>query len=172
MSCGGRLSALFRWRTAIMAFAIAAGAIVASSAAGSLFLWNLSPSLPRGLYRTERGRAAALGATVAFEPPSAAVALIVERGYLPRGALLLKMVVALPGDHVCIGDAFRVNGRLIGSVPTGDSSGRTLKPYRFCGSVSPGCAFVATPASHSFDSRYFGPLPLHSLIPVRPVWTF
>jgi len=153
-------------------FAAATGAIVVASAVGSLFLWNLSASLPRGLYRAEPGRAPSRGAVVAFEPAPLAAALIIERGYLPRGALLLKTVVALPGDHVCIGDAFWVNGRLIGWVPTSDSSGRRLDPYRFCGTVSPGFAFVATPAQLSFDSRYFGPLPLHSLTPARPLWTF
>ena len=161
-----------RWRVVVLVLAAATGVIAAAGAVGSLFLWNLSSSLPRGLYRIDRTGTAARGAIVAFEPPSIAAALILERAYLPREAMLLKEVVALPGDHVCIGKSFSVNGRAIGPVPTSDSSGRPLQPYRFCGAVPPGCAFVATPAPNSFDSRYFGPLPLRSLTPARPAWTF
>lgn len=155
-----------------MTSAAATAAIIGASVAGSLFLWNVSPSLPRGLYRIDPGGVLSRGSIVAFEPPSLVAAIIVERGYLPQDALLLKTVVAMPGDHVCMGEAFAVNGRLIGPVPTSDSSGRPLEPYRFCGAVPPGCAFAATPAPHSLDSRYFGPLPLHSMTPARPVWTF
>jgi conjugative transfer signal peptidase TraF len=161
-----------RWRVVILTFALATAVIVAASAAGSHFVWNLSPSLPPGLYRLERGGVPSPGAIVAFEPPFLAAALISERGYLPRGAALLKELVAIGGDRVCIGEVFSVNGQAIGAVLTRDSAGRPLKPYRFCGVVLPGSAFVATPAPRSFDSRYFGPLPLRTLTPARPVWTF
>jgi conjugative transfer signal peptidase TraF len=147
-------------------------AIGAASALGSLFIWNLSSSLPRGLYRLERGRLPSRGAIVAFEPPVLAAALISERGYLPKGAALLKTVVAVPGDRVCIVDTFSVSGQPIGPVLARDAEGRPLEPYRFCATVPAGSAFVATRAPGSFDSRYFGPLPLRTLTPARPVWTF
>jgi conjugative transfer signal peptidase TraF len=151
--------------------ATALAAIALASVVGSLFLWNLSPSLPRGLYRTAASETLAHGTIVAFEPPPSA-AIVVARGYLPRGARLLKMLVALPGDHVCIDATFSVNARQIGPVLRRDSAGRPLDPYRFCGVVPSGFAFVATRATSSFDSRYFGPVPLDTLIPARPVWTF
>jgi type IV secretory pathway protease TraF len=53
-----------------------------------------------------------------------------------------------------------------------DSRGRPLAPARFCGGLPPGAAFVATPAPFSFDTRYFGAVPLSTLIVVRPLWTF
>ena len=46
------------------------------------------------------------------------------------------------------------------------------EPYRFCGEVPPGQAFVATPAPLSFDSRYFGPVLLATLTVVTPLWTY
>jgi type IV secretory pathway protease TraF len=50
--------------------------------------------------------------------------------------------------------------------------GRPLMPARFCGELPAGTAFVATPAPFSFDSRYFGTVPLSTLTVVRPLWTF
>jgi conjugative transfer signal peptidase TraF len=172
MSHRRRRPVLPGWRCALTAITIASAVIAAASIVGSRFVWNVSPSLPRGLYRLDRGKTPSRGAVVAFEPPSFAAALIVQRAYLPRGVRLLKIVVGLPGDRVCIGDAFAVNGEPIGLVLHRDSSGRPLEPYRFCGTVPLQYAFVATPAAHSFDSRYFGPVPLQSLTPARPIWTF
>jgi len=79
----------------------------------------------------------------------------------------------LPGDGVCIDDAsFTVNGRFFGLVVSRDSAGRALVPFRFCAAVPEGQPFVATRARLSFDSRYFGPVPLASLTVAVPVWTY
>lgn len=99
--------------------------------------------------------------------------MIAARAYLPPSATLLKVVVALPGDGVCIDDAsFTVNGRFFGAVVSRDSAGRTLVHFRFCGAVPEGQAFVATRARLSFDSRYFGPVPVASLMVAVPLWTY
>ena len=42
----------------------------------------------------------------------------------------------------------------------------------FCGAVPKDSAFVATSARLSFDSRYFGPVPLSSLTVAVAVWTY
>ena len=151
-------------------------ALVVVSAARALapsFTWNLSPSLPRGLYHLESAAPPTRGAIVSFQPPAPAVALIAARAYLPPGASLLKVVVALPGDDVCIDEvSFRVDGRFVGSVVSRDSAGRALAPFRFCGAVPEGQAFVATRAWLSFDSRYFGPVPVASLTVAVPLWTY
>jgi conjugative transfer signal peptidase TraF len=147
--------------------------IAAASAIASLLVWNLSASLPRGLYRRESGVVPRRGEVVCFPPPPAAAALIAERAYLPPGTSLLKVIVALPGDRVCIDDvSFTANGEYFGPVARYDSAGRDLAPFRFCGVVPAGSAFVATRASLSFDSRYFGPVPLSSVNVVVPLWTY
>lgn len=58
------------------------------------------------------------------------------------------------------------------SVARQDSAGRPLAPFRFCGALPHGMAFVATSSPLSFDSRYFGPVPLSSLTVAVPAWTF
>jgi type IV secretory pathway protease TraF len=110
---------------------------------------------------------------VSFHPAGAAAATIYGRDYLPAGAGLIKQLVGLPGDRVCIRtDGFYVNGVRFGDVALADSRGRPLAPYRFCGEVPPGQAFAATRAHLSYDSRYFGPVALSSLTPVVPLWTY
>jgi len=147
--------------------------VACAGVAGRLFVWNLSASLPRGLYALDRAASPLRGAVVSFPAPSGAAALIAERGYLPNGASLLKTVVGLPGDPVCItASSYSVRGRVIGLVASRDTKGRPLAPFQFCGAVPAGSAFVATPAPLSFDSRYFGPVPVSSLTVAVPVWTF
>jgi conjugative transfer signal peptidase TraF len=140
---------------------------------GRHFLWNLSASLPRGLYLLEPSRVPRRGAIVAFEPPPPAAAEVAARRYLPEGASLLKIVAALPGDRVCLHEsAFVVNGELVGPIVRQDSAGRPLTPFDFCGPVPAGRAFVATTAPLSYDSRYFGPVALASLTVAVPAWTY
>jgi type IV secretory pathway protease TraF len=99
--------------------------------------------------------------------------MIYSRGYLPRGAGLIKQIVGLPRDLACVrADGFFVNGVRFGDVAPLDSHGRPLTPYPFCGAVPDGQAFVATRARLSYDSRYFGPVPISSLTHVAPLWTY
>lgn len=146
---------------------------MAAAAAGSRVAYNTTDSVPVGFYELHPGASVTVGDLVVFEPPASAAALLRERGYLPAGRSLLKRVVAMAGDSVCLdGDVYVVNGRTIARVIHDDTAGRPLPLHLTCGLVEPRAAYVATQAPRSFDSRYFGPVSASSLTKVTPLWTF
>lgn len=102
------------------------------------------------------------------------------RGYLRRGlcsggyAPLIKPVAALPGQTVEIGATVVIDGRQVVSSPIRmrDGQGRPIQAW-FGGQVDPGTLFVLSSFAGSYDSRYFGPLPVEGLLGLaRPVFTF
>ena len=142
---------------------------------------NVSPSVPLGLYRmvdepVERG------VLVVACVPLTAARLARERGYLARGSCpggtqpVLKRIGAVPGDLVDLElDGIAVNGaRLPDSAPaSSDSRGRPL-PHALWGrtAVAPGKVWlIGMETTRSWDSRYFGPVPLDHVHAVRPVLT-
>jgi conjugative transfer signal peptidase TraF len=99
-------------------------------------------------------------------------------GTCPDGyAALLKPVVAWPGDVVTTSPSgVAVNGTQVrNSAPlTRDSLGRELHPYPYgTHQVLAGQIWVVSSySSRSFDSRYFGPVPLRTVREwVRPLIT-
>jgi conjugative transfer signal peptidase TraF len=170
--CGARLMHK-RASHAVAIIAASGSMVVIAASLGHRTLWNVSASVPRGLYAVMPDEPCRRGSLVSFRPPPGAAVIIYSRDYLPAGAGLIKQLVGLPGDRVCVRPAgLYVNGVRFGDVAVTDSRGRLLVPYRFCGAVAAGQAFVATTAHLSYDSRYFGPVPLSSLTPVLPVWTY
>ncbi|MEO8211921.1 MAG: S26 family signal peptidase [Myxococcales bacterium] len=148
-------------------------AVVTAGAAfsASRLTRNYTTSLPLGLYWLRPELPITNGALVDFAIPLNARRLIADR-YLPARFHLLKRVVALEGDVVCLADGrFVVNGFEISVIARRDSIGRPLPKFEFCGPVTPGTAFVATPVPSSLDSRYFGPVPLQVLTVTTPLWT-
>ena len=127
---------------------------------------NTSPSLPVGLYVVTKDSSANL-IEFCLAEPFAAFSLV--RGYrdhgacLDGGAPLLKPVVAKAGDVVELsGRGICVNGVLLANTAplSKDTKGRPLEPWHF-GSfrVVSGTVWVASSYhSHSFDSRYLGPV--------------
>lgn len=139
----------------------------------SQLTFNMTPSLPRGLYTLTPGRIPERGDVVTFAIPSTLAPLVASRHYLPSSFWLLKRLVAVPGDHVCLdGERFVVNGQTLSLVAHADALARPLPaPYRFCGVVPVGLGFVATRPPTSLDSRFFGPIALNQLTPAEPTWT-
>ncbi|MDR2945155.1 MAG: conjugative transfer signal peptidase TraF [Candidatus Adiutrix sp.] len=148
------------------------------------FRVNLTPSLPLGVYRLS-GEAARKGGLAAFcldvsNPFSRAAR---ERGYLASGACpsglrpLLKTVAGLPGDHVKITpEALLVNGEALANSARleRDQFGREVPPsLLITGRIPAGFALVVSQEhAGSFDSRYFGLVPMSSLKTVKPVLLF
>jgi len=129
-------------------------------------LWvNCTPSLPQGIYVLCPGTPSR-GDFVSFCLEGEFADLARERGYLQAGSCpsglrpLLKMVAGLPGDAI--------PGNLV--ARTADSQGRPMPSALPEGVISPGMALVLADHPGSFDSRYFGLVPLESLRRAKAVW--
>jgi conjugative transfer signal peptidase TraF len=164
--------AKLRVRPFLLAVIVAAFVTTGAAVTASHLTRNSTPSLPLGVYWLRPGLLPIKGEIVDLAIPSSARDLIVGR-YLPVGFRLLKRVVAVQGDHVCLSHRqYRVNGVNISKIAPVDSVGRALPVFSFCGDVPEGMAFVATAVPSSLDSRYFGPVPIDALTVARPLWTF
>jgi conjugative transfer signal peptidase TraF len=94
------------------------------------------------------------------------------RGYLRRGALLIKAVAAAAGDTVCRHDALvTVNGRIVARASTVDAAGRSLPAWSGCFRLAADQIFVLSADPDSFDSRYMGPIDRAHIVGIaQPVW--
>ena len=163
------------------ALAIAVG-LVTYGVRGN-FQFNLTSSLPIGVYRRIPG-APARGDVIVACLPHHAGEFARGRGYVWRGdcpggaAPVGKTVLAVQGDTVrATPQSLFVNGTPVPNsrVLARDSRGRPIPHYPF-GShiVGPGEVWLFSPYHPlSFDSRYFGPIELASVKNrVSPLWTF
>jgi len=146
-------------------------ALACPKAGAPLLLWNASPSVPVGLYRlTSQSRLTAALAVIRLPEPFRTLAEV--RGYLRAGSLLIKPVVAGPGDIVCRhGSLVTINGRTVAHARTSDAAGRPLPDWNGCFRIAPTQIFVLSADSDSFDSRYIGPIDRGNVVGIAlPVW--
>jgi conjugative transfer signal peptidase TraF len=143
--------------------------------------YNPSDSVAVGWYRIEPlgHRAASLPRPLSVDSivlvplPAEAAALAAQRGYLPVRVPLLKRVGAVSPQEVCVASGIvRIDGVPAAAVLPADRLGRSLPSWQQCRRLEPGELFllsVTNPAS--FDSRYFGPIAVSTVIGVaHPVW--
>lgn len=145
------------------------------------FRLNVTGSLPRGVYRLADGPLHR-GDVVGFCLEGAFAELARERGYVASGSCpsglrpLMKRLAGLPGDQVRLTDEGIVCGpedkacRWQGVPLTRDGKGRPLARASLHGTVPAGSALVLADHPGSFDSRYFGFVPLDSLVRMEPVF--
>lgn len=129
-------------------------------------VWNASASAPIGLYAIESARPIEITDLLAVVPPAALAHFMVERGYVGRDVPLMKRVAALPGQEVCrSGAAITVDGVFYGDALERDRMERSLPVWQGCRRISVGELFLMNfDVRDSFDGRYFGPLPVGSVI--------
>ncbi|MBB5577043.1 conjugative transfer signal peptidase TraF [Rhizobium paranaense] len=164
----------------VVAASIVAGSVAAAMTGG--YRINLTPSEPLGLWRIAAlDRAVSAGDLVFICPPQAPVMHEARRrGYLRSGtcpggvAPLIKTVIAVPGQHVDIGAGVTIDGHAIpfSDLVRRDGKGRPMVPYS--GGVVPAqSVFLHSPFRSSYDSRYFGPLPVSGILGLaQPVLTY
>ena len=137
-------------------------------------VWNISASVPTGLYAIRRKASLHVGERVAIDPPPELRRLLAKRGYLPAGVPLLKRIAAVSGQRVCrFGHGVTIDGDFAGVARARDRLGRPLPVWFGCRMLRTGELFVMNPAaSDSFDGRYFGMLRVADVIGrATPVWT-
>ena len=148
-------------------------ALALALAFGAGLRFNPTPSIPKGIYRIVSGTPAPpefmKGDLVSFCLEGEFAELALERDYLEPGSCpsglrpLLKRLAGLPGDFV---------NPYAFPICSEDSQGRPMSPALTPGVIPFGMALVLANHPGSFDSRYFGFVPLDSLQRVEPVFIF
>ena len=181
---GFRSKSLSRYSRTHVFFGVIAFGVVLAGAASSVGLrFNLTSSLPIGLYRiTKDSPILKRGAIVLYCLPPPVARFAHNRGYVPIGGQcpggltpIGKMVAALPGDTVVLTtDGITVNGALQShsrALAT-DLKGRGLPQLaRRAYVIGRDYVWLLAPSERSFDSRYLGPLVARNVLArVQPVW--
>jgi len=145
----------------VLATGLAVSSLLAVVGASHFIGFNSSPSAaPVGFYWRTAPRPGR-GKLVEFCLPEDVAVFAEARGYIGHGSCpgdsesLGKIVTGMPGDVVTVDAA--------GALKT-DSAGRPMEhfpfgPYR----VRAGEVWVHGTARNSFDSRYFGPVPIANI---------
>ncbi|MBN8998566.1 MAG: S26 family signal peptidase [Rhizobiales bacterium] len=137
-------------------------------------VWNVSASVPVGLYGLSAPHDLQIGDLVAMMPDEPLADFMVERGYIGRGVPLLKRVMGLPGQQVCrTGNAIIVDGVPVGAALDRDRMERALPIWQGCRRSASGDIFLMNPdVRDSLDGRYFGPIATKSVIGLAtPIYT-
>lgn len=121
-----------------------------------LLIWNVSPSVPTGLYVVWPGTVEK-GQIAVVRLPESIAQFAHDRNYLPLGVPALKVVSADDGDHVCRkGLEVSVNGIYVATALKFDRLGRRMPIWSGCQRLADGEIFLLNPNPYSFDGRYFG----------------
>lgn len=143
---------------------------------------NDSPSAPRGIWLMTADQVPPVGGTyIAACLPDEWAAFAAARNYTKvrgecpdRHEALVKRVVAIPGDTVTVDErGMSVNGSLIPNsrAREQDDLGRPLRGVEFgTYDTRPGQIWVVNQLENSFDSRYYGPLPVSSIYRTARPW--
>ena len=147
-----------RWRVVTIALlAATACALSLVYRPAVLFVWNVSASSPRGLYRVERNAKVRRGDIVIARFPERFSELAAKRNYLPQGVPLVKRVAAVAGDRVCAsGQAISIDGRIAAKRRRFDALRRPLPTWQGCVDLRSRDLFLLGEDPWSFDGRYFG----------------
>lgn len=159
---------------AVMCLGVSAAAFPPQSGSAPKLIWNVSASVPIGLYSVMPAGQLQITDLVLVKPPETIASFLADRGYLPRGLPLLKRVLALPGQTVCRHSLLiTVDGIVMGEAHEHDHLGRALPVWRGCRIIADDEIFVMNwQAPSSLDGRYFGPLPATSIIGrATALWT-
>lgn len=159
---------------AVLYTMVSVGMIIASSSnrSGVRLIYNASDSAPRGFYTVAPPSPLTLGDYVVARLPEESSRLAAERGYLPRSVPVLKQVVAMGGQRVCVRDGWvYIDGAAVASTLQTDGQTRPLPAWKGCRQLMDRELFLLNPFNPaSFDSRYVGPLDASFVLGVATKW--
>lgn len=122
--------------------------------------YQASDSMPEGLYFIRPVKKIARNEIVVFTPPPTIQDFLDRRHWLTNQSWLMKRVVGMPGDFVCLKNhELWINQSPIGPVLLEDKNHLPMPQLSFCRTLIPDEYFLmSTYIVRSFDSRYFGPV--------------
>ena len=138
-------------------------------------VWNVSASVPVGLYRILPGGVPRRGEMVAVRPSPPLARFMATRRYVEAGALLVKPVAAAAGQQVCrAGAIVTIDGVLVATARAADRARRPLPVWTGCYRLRADMIFLLAPlVPASFDGRYFGPIATSRIVGrAMPLWTW
>ena len=138
-------------------------------------VWNVTASVPVGLYRVVPELTPRQGELVAVRPSPGLTRYMASRRYVEAGALLVKPVAAVAGQQVCrTGATVTIDDETVATARTADRMGRPLPVWTGCHRLRAGTVFLLAPSvPASFDGRYFGPVATNSIVGrAVPLWTW
>lgn len=129
-------------------------------------------SVPFDLYLETSGNPET-GDYVLVRVPDTAARFARERGYWSGTSAWIKRIAAKTGDQVCIEQGYVfINGRNAATILTTDTQGRKLEHTPICRTLNDTEFYILGRSDHSYDSRYFGPVPTSSIVStLRPAFS-
>lgn len=133
-----------------------------------ILFWNVSQSVPQGLYLKVPMETIAVGDFVVYSPTDEVLTIMKERGWLAENKnqhSFLKYVGGLSGDSYAVRDnKFFINGKFIGETLLCDTNGNTLPVIQGAHDIPAGEFLPVSDDVRSFDGRYTGTVPIERII--------
>jgi conjugative transfer signal peptidase TraF len=172
-------------RFAVLYVVVVSGiTLISFAACGAGYRVNLSPSVPRGLWKVvnqpeepQKGSYVVVPNNARDESKNPGYRLAAERGYLVNPMPMLKRVVAVEGDFVSYDrqeKVVTVNGDYVfmTEILSRDTEGRPMPGAFFPVWLQDRQVWLSSENIRGYDSRYFGPVSSDILRKATPVWTF
>lgn len=152
---------------AALVFATIVGLGVWAKTQGEELRLNMSTSLPRGLYISAKGEKIKRDSLIGFPMPEVMRPYVrsfgqaVETYHYDGNYVLIKKVVAMPGDTICRDETgrFTAAGLSIGTAMMIGENNARLPAWEGCRVLhETEVAVGSSRVNDSMDSRYFGPV--------------
>ena len=146
----------------VLLLATAVGILVYFS--GDRFAFTFTNSVNHSLFYLEPGKKPSRWDYVIFKIPEHINPDVVKEIKIFKAKFFIKQAACLPGDRLTTkGDEFFCNGAFLCRAKKKSLTGKPLKHFVFNGVIPKGFFFAYGSNKDSYDSRYFGLVPLKSV---------